>query len=82
MLHIDISTSTGKFGTMVIFYIVSYPKGGGGDELVFMPDDHGDREEFGGHMKKLEVVHVHKEVGGCLISYNLQLACIRNLEAI
>ena len=47
-----------------------------------MPDDHGDREEFGGHMKKLEVVHVHKEVGGCLISYNLQLACIRKLKVI
>ena len=26
----------------------------------------------------LEVVH--KEVGGCLISYNLQLACVRKLE--
>ena len=23
---------------------------------------------------------VHKEVGGCLISYNLQLACVRKLE--
>ena len=29
---------------------------------------------------KLEVVH--KEVEGCLISYNLQLACIRKLEVI
>ena len=43
-------------------------------------DDHGDHEEIGGYMKKLEVVH--KEVGGCLISYNLQLACVRKLEVI
>ena len=28
----------------------------------------------------LEVVH--KQVGGCLISYNLQLACVRKLEFI
>ena len=47
-----------------------------------MPDDHGDREEFGGHMKKLEVVHVHKEVGGWLISQNLQLACVRKQEVM
>ena len=34
-------------------------------------DDHGDHEEVGGYMRKLEVVH--KDVGGCLISYDLQL---------
>ena len=43
-------------------------------------DVHGDHEEVGGWKRKLEVVH--KEVGGCLISYNLQLACIRKLEVI
>ena len=31
-------------------------------------------------MRKLEVVH--KEVGGCPISYNLQLAYIRKLDVI
>ena len=31
-------------------------------------------------MRKLEVVH--KEVWGCLISYNLQVACVRKLEVI
>ena len=31
-------------------------------------------------MRKLEVVH--KKVGGCLISFNLQLASVRKLEAI
>ena len=31
--------------------------------------------EVGSHMMKLEVVH--KEVGGCLISYNLRLANVR-----
>ena len=31
-------------------------------------------------MKKLEAVR--KEVGGCLISYNLQHACVRKLEVI
>ena len=31
-------------------------------------------------MRKLEVVH--KEVGGCPISYNLQHACVRKLEVI
>ena len=30
--------------------------------------------------RKLEVAH--KEVGGCLISYNLQLARVRKLEVI
>ena len=25
---------------------------------------------------------VHKQVGGCLISYNLQLACVKKLEVI
>ena len=30
------------------------------------------------YTRKLEIVH--KEVGGCLISYNLQLACVRKLE--
>ena len=30
--------------------------------------------------RKLEVLH--KEVGGCLISYNLQLACVRMLDVI
>ena len=29
-------------------------------------------------VRKLEVVH--KEVGGCLISYNLQLACVKAKE--
>ena len=43
-------------------------------------DDHGNHEEVGSYMRKLEVVH--KEVGGCLISYNLQLACVRKLEVI
>ena len=36
--------------------------------------------EVAGYMRKLEVVH--KEVGGCLISYILQLACVRKLEVI
>ena len=31
-------------------------------------------------MKKLEIVQ--KEVGGCLISYNVRLACVRKLEVI
>ena len=31
-------------------------------------------------MRKLEVIH--KEVGGCLISYNLRLASVRKLEVI
>ena len=31
-------------------------------------------------MRKFEVVH--KEVGGFLISYNLQLNCVRKLEVI
>ena len=31
-------------------------------------------------MRMLEVVH--KEVGGCLMSYNLRLACARKLEVI
>ena len=31
-------------------------------------------------VRKLEAVH--KEVGGCLISYNLQLACLTKLEVI
>ena len=38
-------------------------------------DDHGDHEEFGGFVRNLEVVH--KKTGGCLNSYNLQLACAR-----
>ena len=42
--------------------------------------DCGDHEEVGSYMMKLEVVH--KEVGGCLISYNLRLACVRKLEVI
>ena len=29
-------------------------------------------------VRKLEVVH--KQVGGCLISYNLQLVCVRKLD--
>ena len=37
-------------------------------------------KKFSGYMRKLKVVH--KEVGGCLISYNLQLACVRKLEVI
>ena len=32
------------------------------------------------YLKMLEVVH--KQVGDCLIWYNLQLACVRNLEVI
>ena len=32
------------------------------------------------YTRKLEVVH--KEVGGCLISYNLQIACVGKLEVI
>ena len=40
----------------------------------------GDHEEVGSYMRKLEVVH--KEVGGCLISYNLRLASVRKLEVI
>ena len=43
-------------------------------------DDHGEHEEVGGYKGKLEIVH--KEFGGCLISYNLQLACVRKLEVI
>ena len=43
-------------------------------------NDHGEPEELGGYMRKLEVVH--KEVGGCLISCNLQLACEEMLEVI
>ena len=43
-------------------------------------DDNGDHEEVGSYMRKLEVVH--KVVGGCLISYNLRLACVRKLEVI
>ena len=31
-------------------------------------------------VRKLEVVY--KQVGGCLISYNLKLACVRMLEVI
>ena len=31
-------------------------------------------------MRKLEVVH--KEVESCLISYKLQLACVKKLEVI
>ena len=42
--------------------------------------DRGDYEEVGSYMTKLKVVH--KEVGGCLISYNLQLACVKMLEVI
>ena len=36
--------------------------------------------KVGGYMRRLEIVQ--KEVGGCLISYNLQLACVRKLEVI
>ena len=43
-------------------------------------DDHGDHEVVGGHMRKLEVVN--KEVGGCVISYNLQFVCLWKLEVI
>ena len=43
-------------------------------------DDHGNQEEVGGYVRKLKVVH--KEVGGCLIRYNLQLACEGKLEII
>ena len=43
-------------------------------------DDHGNHEEVGGYVRKLKVVH--KEVGGCLIQYNLQLACEGKLGII
>ena len=43
-------------------------------------DDHGNHEEVGGYVRKLKVVP--KEVGGCLIRYNLQLACEGKLEII
>ena len=45
-------------------------------------DDHLDHDELMTikFVRKLEVVH--KEVGGCLISYDLQLACVRKLEVI
>ena len=46
------------------------------------PDDHEDHlghdEQFDHCICKLEVIH--KEVGGCLTSYNLQLACVSKLE--
>ena len=35
--------------------------------------DHGNQEEVGG---------IYEEVRGCLISYNLQLACVSKLEVI
>ena len=31
-------------------------------------------------LRELEVVH--KQIGGCLISYNLRLACLRKLEVV
>ena len=37
-------------------------------------------KQFGAYMRKLEALN--KEVGGCLIWYNLQLACVRQLEVI
>ena len=43
-------------------------------------DEHGNNEEVGSYMRKLEVAH--KEVEGYLISYNLRLACERKLEVI
>ena len=43
-------------------------------------DGHGNHEEVVGYIRKLKVVH--KEDGDCLISYNLQLACVRKLEVI
>ena len=44
-------------------------------------DDHLDHDELMiKFVRKLEVVH--KEVLGCLISYNLKLACLRKLEVI
>ena len=36
--------------------------------------------EIGGYMRKLE--NVHKQVGGYLIPYNLQLAFVRKLEVV
>ena len=42
-------------------------------------DDHLDHED---HCIWKEVGGVHKEVGCCLISYNIQLACVRKLEVI
>ena len=42
--------------------------------------DRGDHEEVGSDMRKLKVVH--EKFGGCLISYNLQIACVRKLEVI
>ena len=45
-------------------------------------DDHLDHDEWmtNKFVRKLKVVH--KEVGDCLISYNLQLAYVRRLEVI
>ena len=43
-------------------------------------DNHGDQEEVEGYVRRLEVIH--KEVRGCLISYILELACIKKLEVI
>ena len=37
-------------------------------------------KQFEGFIRKLEVVH--KQVGVCLISYNLQLACVRKKRAL
>ena len=43
-------------------------------------DNHGDQEEVEGYVRRLE--GIHKEVRGCLISSNLELACIKKLEVI
>ena len=37
-------------------------------------------KQFEGFIRKLEVVH--KQVEGCLISYNLQLACVTKKRAL
>ena len=42
-------------------------------------DDHLDHEDH--HICK-EVGGCIQQVGGCLISYNLQLACVRTLKVI
>ena len=52
----------------------------------FHHDDHGDHDNPiykqlpNVSPNDLLAVFVRKQVGGCLISYNLQLACVRNLE--
>ena len=53
-----------------------------GDFLHLEDDEHLDHDELVTikFVRKLEVVH--KEIGSCMISYNLQLACVRKLEVL